>query len=124
MNWHLLANSLLVAGAATLISAGFGFVAALWASGLEQRSRAGAIALAVVALAMPPFLTVNCWLHYLGAAGVWRGWLPLNIFSTGGAIWILALLTWPITLFLVCGAWRRLEPSQLESDPAVTGWAL
>ena len=34
------------------------------------------------------------------------------------------LLTWPITLLSVLGAWRRLEPSQLESDPLVTGLAL
>jgi ABC-type Fe3+ transport system permease subunit/sugar lactone lactonase YvrE len=44
--------------------------------------------------------------------------------SLGGAIWILSLLTWPITLLAVRGAWQRLEPAQLESDPAVTGGAL
>ena len=60
----------------------------------------------------------------LGYTGAWRGWLPLNIFSPGGTIWILALLTWPITLLPVGSAWRRLEPAQLESDPAVTGWWL
>src|SRR5439155_5259971 len=42
----------------------------------------------------------------------------------GGAIWILSLLTWPISLLLVWSAWRRLEVSQLEIDPAVTGWTL
>src|SRR5207245_7973178 len=44
--------------------------------------------------------------------------------SFGGTIWLLSLLTWPITLLAVGSAWRRLEPSQLESDPAVAGWAL
>src|SRR4029077_14563078 len=34
------------------------------------------------------------------------------------------LLTWPITMLAVLSAWRELEPAQLESDPAVTGWAL
>ena len=66
----------------------------------------------------------NCWLHFLGYAGVWRGWLPLNIVSLGGTVWIFSLLTWPITLLLVLSAWHRLEPSQLESDVAVSGWWL
>jgi len=120
----LLRNSLVVGGVTAALSAGFGFMAALWLTGLGGRWRNGVLAVAVIALAVPPFLATNCWLHFLGATGVWRGWLPLNIFSLGGAIWILSLLTWPITLFMVCGAWRRLEPSQLEGDPAVAGWAL
>ncbi|HEX4644343.1 MAG TPA: ABC transporter permease subunit, partial [Verrucomicrobiae bacterium] len=82
------------------------------------------LAMAVVALAMPPFLVTNCWLHYLGDAGAWRGWLPFKIYSLGGAVWILTLLTWPITLLAVLGAWRRLEACQLESDMAVTGFAM
>ena len=77
-----------------------------------------------MALAVPPFLATNCWLDFLGATGSWRSWLPFNIYSLGGAIWILSLLTWPVTLFLVCGAWRNLQPAYLESDPAATGWAL
>ena len=76
------------------------------------------------ALALPPFLVTNCWLHFLGLSGVWRSWLPLNIFSLGGTVWILALLLWPIPLLAVSSAWQRLEPAQLESDTAVTGWAL
>ena len=55
---------------------------------------------------------------------MWRGWLPLNIVSLGGTVWILSLLTWPITLLMVLSAWQRLEPSQLESDVAVSGWWL
>ena len=39
-------------------------------------------------------------------------------------MWILSLLTWPITLLMVLSAWQRLEPSQLESDVAVSGWWL
>ena len=63
-------------------------------------------------------------MHYLGNGGSWHNWLPLNIYTLGGTVWVLALLTWPITLFAVLGAWRRLEPSQLESDMAVTGGTL
>jgi ABC-type Fe3+ transport system permease subunit/streptogramin lyase len=121
MNWLLLRNSLLVGGPTTLLAAGFGFLAALWLAGLERRWRHRLLAVAVMALALPPFVATNCWLHFLGYAGVWRGWLPLNIVSLGGTVWILSLLTWPITMLMVSSAWQRLEPSQLESDVAVSG---
>ena len=124
MNWLLLKNSLLVGGLTTLLAASFGFLAALWLAGLEGRWRNRLLAVAVMALALPPFVATNCWLHFLGFAGVWRGWLPLNIVSLGGTVWILSLLTWPITLLMVLSAWQRLEPSQLESDVAVSGWWL
>ncbi len=124
MSWRLLTNSLFVSGLATLLAAGFGLAAALWLGGLPGCWRNRLLGVAVMALALPPFLVTNCWLHYLGHSGVWRWWLPLNIVSLGGTIWILSLLTWPITLLAVRGAWQRLQPAQLESDPAVTGGAL
>jgi len=124
VNWPLLKNSLLVAGLTTLLAASLGFLAALWLAGLEGRWRNRLLAIAVTALALPPFLVTNCWLHFLGFAGVWRSWLPVNIVSLGGTVWILSLLTWPITLLMVLSAWQRLEPSQLESDVAVRGWWL
>jgi ABC-type Fe3+ transport system permease subunit/DNA-binding beta-propeller fold protein YncE len=124
VNWSLLKNSLLVGGLAALLAVSFGVVAALWLAGLEKRWRNLFLAAAVIALALPPFLVTNCWLHFLGYAGVWRSWLPLNIFSLGGTVWILGLMTWPIALLAVGSAWRQLQPSQLESDPAVAGWAL
>ncbi len=124
MNWPLLRNSLLVSTLATLLAVAFGLAAALWAAGLPGRWQRRLLGVAVMALALPPFLAANCWLHYLGQAGVWHRWLPLDIVSPGGTVWILGLLTWPITLLAVWGAWRRLEPAQLESDPRVRGWAL
>jgi ABC-type Fe3+ transport system permease subunit/sugar lactone lactonase YvrE len=124
VNWLLLKNSLQVSGLTTLLATSFGFVAALWLAGLEGCWRNRLLAVAVIALSLPPFLVTNCWLHFLGYAGVWRGWLPLNILSLGGTVWILSLLTWPITLLMVLSAWQRLEPSQLESDVAVSGWWL
>jgi ABC-type Fe3+ transport system permease subunit/DNA-binding beta-propeller fold protein YncE len=124
MNWLLLENSLLVGGLTTLLATSMGYVAALWLAGLEGGWRKGCLAVAVMALALPPFLVTNCWLHLLGAAGVWRQWLPLNIVSLGGTVWILSLLMWPLTLLMVLSAWQRLEPSQLESDVAVSGWWL
>ena len=124
MNWTLLQNSLLVSALTTLLSVSLGFVAALWLAGLEARWRNRFLLVAIVALVLPPFVAAGCWLNLLGYTGVWRGWLPLNIYSLGGTVWILTLLTWPITLLAVLASWRRLEPAQLESEPALTGWAL
>jgi len=124
MNWALLQNSLLVSGGATLLAVSFGFVAGLLLVALAPAWRNRLLGLAVIAMVLPPFLVANCWLHFLGLTGVWRSWLPLNIYSLGGAVWILALLTWPISVFACLGAWRRLEAAQLESDPALRGGAL
>ena len=121
MSWVLLKNSLVSSSLATLLAVGFGLMAALWLAGMETRRRKWVLALAVLALALPPFLVTNCWLDLLGYTGVLRPWLPLNIFSIGGTAWILALLLWPITLFAVWSAWRRIEPAQLECDPALAG---
>jgi ABC-type spermidine/putrescine transport system permease subunit II len=124
MSWLLLKNSLLVAVGTVVLSVSVGFIAALWLAGLPARWRTGFFGAAIMALALPPFLVTNCWLHFLGNTGVWHKWLPLNIFSLGGTVWILSLLLWPLSLLLVWGAWQRLEASQLESDMMVTGWAL
>ncbi|HXD01150.1 MAG TPA: 6-bladed beta-propeller [Verrucomicrobiae bacterium] len=124
MNWALFQNSVLVAGAAMLLSVTFGLAAALWLAGLEARWRTFWLTITIVALAFPPFLVTNCWIYYLGEAGVWHHWLPLSIYTPPGTVWILALLTWPITVLSVLGAWQRLEAPQLESDTAVTGLAL
>ena len=123
MNWALLKNSLLVSASATLLALVFGLTTALWATGLERRWRRLLMGLAIAAFALPPFLVTNCWLHFLGRTGVWRSWLPLDIFSFGGTVWILSLLTWPVTFLLALSACQQLERSQLESDPLVTGWA-
>ena len=124
MNWLLLRNSLLVGSLTTLLAGSLGFAAALWLAGLEKRWRFRILAVAILSLALPPFLVTNCWLDLLGYTGLWRHWLPLNIISVGGTVWILSLLLWPITLLAVLSAWQRLEPAQLESDMAVTGWNL
>jgi ABC-type Fe3+ transport system permease subunit/sugar lactone lactonase YvrE len=124
MNWPLLTNSLLVGGLSALLATVFGLVAALCLAGLAERARRALLVAAIMTAALPPFLVTNCWLHFLGLAGVWRGWLPFNLLTPGGTIWVLSLLLWPIPLAAVWGAWQRLEPSQLECDPAVTGWTL
>src|SRR5436309_413331 len=124
MNWALLKNSLLVSALTTLLATVIGFLTALFLAGLEPRWRRWFLAVAVMALALPPFLVTGCWLHLLGLTGVWRGWLPFDIYSLGGTVWILSLMLWPISLLLILGAWQRLEPAQLEGEPSMSGWPL
>ncbi len=118
MNWLLLKNSVLLSVLTTVLVVSYGFFAALCFIGLEKRWRAALLAFALMTLALPPFLVTNCWL------GIWQDWMPFNLFSIDGAIWILSLMLWPIPFLLVSSAWGRLEPAQLEGDPAVTGWWL
>src|SRR5688572_17970360 len=115
MNWSLLQNSLLVAGLTTFCALILGFVAALFATGLSRPFRFGISALGIVSLILPPFLVTNCWLHFLGATGVWKSLFPLNLFSLGGTVAILSLFLWPISMFFVMAAWRKLEQAQFEA---------
>ncbi|MFN7139412.1 MAG: ABC transporter permease subunit [Limisphaerales bacterium] len=121
MNWLLLQNSLLVAGATTACATLVGFAAALAAMGMAKPGRYAISTLGIISLVLPPFLVTNCWLHYLGMTGVWKGWLPFNIFSLGGTVWILTLMFWPVAMFFTLAAWRKLEPAQIECDPLMRG---
>lgn len=124
MNWPLLQNSLLVSGLTTAFAAAFGFAVALTLASVPVRWRNPLLLAAVIALVLPPFLVTNCWLELLGNNGAWRGWLPLNIYTLGGTVWLLTLLTWPLTTLLTLGAWSRLEAPQLEADSMIRGWPL
>ncbi|HWD17936.1 MAG TPA: hypothetical protein VHB20_01550 [Verrucomicrobiae bacterium] len=124
MNWPLIGNSLMVSAGATALAVAGGFLAALWFAGSGSRWRGWFLAAAVVALALPPFLTTNCWIDLLGETGRWRAWLPFNVYTLGGAVWILTLLTWPVTFFFVTAAWRRVQTNQLEIDPCLEKTAL
>ena len=121
---RLLANSVLVATGATCGSLLVGALVAVWVTGLETAWRRRVTGLAVVALAMPPFLVTNCWLDLLGSQGVLHRWLPLDLFSLGGTVWVLTLLAWPMAMLATAAAWQRLEASQLEMEPGLRGLAL
>jgi ABC-type Fe3+ transport system permease subunit/sugar lactone lactonase YvrE len=124
LNWALLYNSLAVSGMATAAAVAGGAAAALFAVGLGGASRKIVLMAAVAALVVPPFLAANCWIELLGERGAWRGWLPLNVYSPGGAVWILALLNWPIAFLFVSAAWQKVQSAQLETDPFLRGGAL
>jgi len=121
MNWPLLANSLLVAGVSTMLALLLGLAGAVVLSASGKQPRRVLLALTVAVLALPGFLATNCWIDLLGVNGLLHRWLPLNIFSLTGAVWILALLLWPISALAIFSAWQKLELAHLELDPALRG---
>jgi len=120
----LLFNSLGTSLLATVLALGLGFAAALFASALPARAQRTILVLAIIAMALPPFAVANCWLHYLGATGVWRHWLPIDLFSIWGVAWILALMFWPITFAAAWSAWRTLDSAHFDAEPALCGASL
>lgn len=124
MNWSLLSHSLLISSLVAVLAGVLGFITALALACVNPGWRRLLLGAALVALALPPFLITNTWLDLLGQQGLLRPWIPASIYSKGGAVWLLTLLYWPITALFTLGAWARLEPAQLEADPALRGGAL
>src|SRR5260221_13037690 len=113
MNWLLLRNSLLVGSLTTLLAGSLGLVVALWLAGLEKRWRFRILAVAILSLALPPFLVTNCWLDLLGYTGLWRRWVPLNIISIGGGgLGFVPFVLAHLLVFRFCGV-RLLQTSAL-----------
>jgi len=124
MNWPLLQNSLLVSTTASLAALVWGVTVALFVSGLNARGRAVVLGLAVIAVALPPFLVTSTWINLLGQTGAWRRWLPLSIYSLGGAAWVMSLLLWPVPLFFTLAAWAQIPRNHIENEDALCGVAL
>jgi ABC-type Fe3+ transport system permease subunit/DNA-binding beta-propeller fold protein YncE len=124
MNWLLFKNSVTVGLGTTVLAVGLGFAAALFTSATGVFWRKVLLAAAAATLALPAFLVTNTWLHFFGAGGIWREWLPFPLFSSTGTMILLSLLLWPITLFSVWSSLQRVDSSSLETDLAVRGWAL
>lgn len=119
MNWPLLGNSLLVSGATVLLASGLGWLVALAGGCLGPGARRWLVAGSVLALVLPPFLVTNCWLELAGPDPRWTPWLRLQ--SLAGTVWLLTLLTWPLTTLFALGAWSRLQASHLEIEPLARG---
>jgi ABC-type Fe3+ transport system permease subunit/DNA-binding beta-propeller fold protein YncE len=124
MNWTLLTNSLLVAGAATFLAAAWGLAVALVLTASARSWRSVLMVGTLAVFALPSFLVTNCWIDLLGTSGKLRSFVPFEIFSRAGAIWILALLLWPVPALAIHAAWRKLEPAHFEIDPALRGFQL
>ena len=124
MGWGLLLNSLALAAPVALAAVAVGWLVALFIAASRGLLRWAALVGAVVALALPPFLVVNAWLGLLGNVGVLKPWLPLDIYSHGGAAWVLTLMLWPLPCLMCHGAFKRLTAEMLDAEPGLCGGAL
>jgi ABC-type Fe3+ transport system permease subunit/DNA-binding beta-propeller fold protein YncE len=121
MNWIVLQNSFLLATAVAALAVFGGTICAIWAQSLSRRTSFAVTALAATALALPPFLVANTWMHFFGLNGVWRKFIAFDLYSWAGATLLMMLLIWPVTFFLVRAALSRLETERTEVDPLLKG---
>ncbi|MFT6561709.1 MAG: iron(III) transport system permease protein [Limisphaerales bacterium] len=124
MSWGLLLNSLVLAVPVALAAVVVGWFVALFIASSRGRVRWAALAGAIVSLALPPFLVVNTWLGLLGNVGVLKSWLPLDIYSHGGAAWVLTLMLWPLPCLMCLGPLKRLTAELLDAEPGLCGMPL
>lgn len=123
MSWTLLLNSLAVGIGTTLLALVAGLLVAL-AVAAASRGRALLLCGAAACLALPPFLATNAWLD---VTADWRGLMSPEVVERGSLFLTaltLASLLWPLTTFLVLGAWTKLQPELLEADPRLRGTRL
>ncbi|MBM3823089.1 MAG: hypothetical protein FJ404_09420 [Verrucomicrobia bacterium] len=118
----ILANSLAVAAGTAVSAGGLGLAAALATRTLPRVVQNAMHVLALLVLAMPPFLLLSYWIGQTGGTvpGVRGG--TSYLFSLPGGVFLLSLWLWPITTLAVRAAWTRLGPGLLEQDPAIKGW--
>ncbi len=124
MSWGLLLNSLALAVPVALGAVAAGWLVALFIASSCGRVRWVVLTGAVVSLALPPFLVVNAWLGLLGNVGALKPWLPLDIYSHGGAAWVLMLMLWPLSCLMCLGSLKRLTVELLDAEPGLNGWSL
>ena len=124
MSWGLLLNSLALAVPVALAAVVVGWFVALFIASSRGRVRWAALAGAIVSLALPSFLVVNTWLGLLGNVGLLKSWLLLDIYSHGGAAWVLTLMLWPLPCLMCLGPIKRLPAEMLDAEPGLCGLPL
>jgi iron(III) transport system permease protein len=123
-------HSLILASAVAVIAVASGTVLA-WAVGRTDMPGRGLIRMLVfAAFVTPPFLGATAWIFlaapnsgwlnriWVGLTGSARG--PLNIYSLAGAIFVIALYSYPYTFAFVSNA-LELVPSEAERSAALLG---
>ena len=123
MSWTLLIHSLGVGTGATVLALVVGFAIAM-AAAASARWRGTILACAAASLAMPPFLAANAWLDLTADWRATGAPETVALRSLPMTAWVLATLLWPITTFLVLGAWSKLRTEHLEAEPLMRGGRL
>ena len=123
MSLSLLFNSLAVGFGTALLALCAGVVVALVAAA-SGRFRSVVLLLAAANLALPPFLAANAWLDLTTN---WRALAAPEVVAFRSlplTALVLASLLWPLTTFLVLGAWTKLQTEHLEVEPLMRGGRL
>lgn len=123
-------NSLVLAAAVAVLAVAGGTVLAWAVSRTDMPGRHVVRLLAFGAFVTPSFLGATAWIFLAAPHSGWlnRGWValtgapqgPFNIYSMPGAIFVIALYSYPYTFAFVSSA-LELIPSELERSAALLG---
>ncbi|MEW6350623.1 MAG: ABC transporter permease subunit, partial [Thermodesulfobacteriota bacterium] len=131
--WTLLRNSLTVALGTTVAAGLIGASAGLALEYLRARPRKLLTCGVAASFLVPPHIFAVAWIDLLGANGVFasalraiapatEAWAP-NIYSTGGAVFVLALSYYPVVTFATILAVRNFDRRMEEAALLVAGRA-
>ncbi len=123
LRWTLAARSLAVAGLAATAATAIGLAVGLAPSLPAGRPRTVWAALALLPLALPPYVSAVGWIGLCsGEGGIgrilsWLGFGPPDVFlrSVVGCAWVHALAFWPCVALLVRAARLALDPAVEEA---------
>ena len=123
-------NSLVLATSAAAIATLFGAVLAWAVSRTDMPARDVIRVMVFAAFATPSFLGATAWIFLAAPNSGWlnRWWIaftgaergPFNIYSLGGAIFVVALYSFPYTFSFASSA-LELVPSDMERAAALLG---
>ncbi len=127
---HPIWNSLVLATLVAVVACAIGTLVALAISRTDVPGRSLIRALVFAAFVTPSFLGATAWIFLAAPNSGWlnRGWValtgaargPFNIYSLGGAIFVIALYSYPYVFAFVSSA-LELVPSDMESTAALLG---
>ncbi len=123
-------NSLVLATLVAVVASAIGTVVAWAISRTDMPGRSLIRGLVFAAFVTPSFLGATAWIFLAAPNSGWlnKGWIaltgaergPLNIYSLGGAVFVIALYSYPYAFAFVSNA-LELVPSEMESTAALLG---
>ena len=130
MNWEALKNTLITASLAMLLGVAIAFPMA-WLVGRTDLPGKGFFRmLSVTTYMVPPYVGAMAWMRLLNPkAGTLNSFLqklfglsemPMNIYSIGGLVWVLATFYYPFAFITISRAMERMDPS-LEEASRISG---
>jgi iron(III) transport system permease protein len=135
--WHVLANTLYVATATTILAGLLGTGLALLVGRTDLPARRLFQGTLVLPYLVPPFIGAMAWLYVLGPAGlVNQAWMALSgspdpvvgIYGSGGIVLAMTLYKYPIAYLTVLAGLERVDPALEEAarsagaSPWRTAW--